>query len=143
MHPQHFWKKWIYSQLGNKSNRWNWWCMQLLKRWMYLKPKLKIFPVQIRSKQSWKRKNAFTTSSSELRNGFKITSVFTNVAMKTWIRKQNYQLIWYLVDAYEDLYRWYKNLCRLDILGVEDIVLDDSAVHQDIKDQLRRSKDGW
>ena len=63
--------------------------------------------------------------------------------MKTWIRKQNYQLIWYLVDGYEDLYRWYKNLCRLDILGVEDIVLDDSAVHQDIKDQLRRSKDGW
>ena len=37
----------------------------------------------------------------------------------------------------------YENLYRLDILGVKDIVLNDNVVHQDIKDQLRRSKDGW
>ena len=37
----------------------------------------------------------------------------------------------------------YENLYRLDILGVKYIVLHDNVVHHDIKDQLRRSKDGW
>ena len=36
----------------------------------------------------------------------------------------------------------YENLCRKDVLGVAGIVCNDNAVHQDIKDQLRRSKDG-
>ena len=44
----------------------------------------------------------------------------------------------------------YKNLCLVDILlddlmfcrlGVTDIARDDTAVRQDLKDQLRRSKD--
>ena len=34
-----------------------------------------------------------------------------------------------------------ENLCRLDVLGVTDIARDDIAVHQDFKDQYRRSKD--
>ena len=35
------------------------------------------------------------------------------------------------------------NLCRLDVLGVTYIALVHIAVHQDFKDQLRRSKDCW
>ena len=34
-----------------------------------------------------------------------------------------------------------ENLCRLDVLGVTYIALVHIAVHQDFKDQLRRSKD--
>ena len=34
----------------------------------------------------------------------------------------------------------YENLCKLDLLGVIDIVRDDLAVYQDFKDRLRRSK---
>ena len=37
----------------------------------------------------------------------------------------------------------YENLCRLDALGVTDILQDDIPVLQDLKDQLRRSKDSW
>ena len=36
----------------------------------------------------------------------------------------------------------YAYLCRKGVLGVAGTVCDDNAVHQDIKDQLRRSKDG-
>ena len=35
----------------------------------------------------------------------------------------------------------YENLCRLDVLGVADIALNNIAVHQNFKDQLMRSKD--
>ena len=35
------------------------------------------------------------------------------------------------------------NPCRLDVLRVTGIALDDIAVHQDFNDQFRRSKDGW
>ena len=37
----------------------------------------------------------------------------------------------------------HENLCRLDALGVTDIVCDDFVVYQDFEDQLRRSKDGY
>ena len=36
----------------------------------------------------------------------------------------------------------YENLWRLDVLGVIDTVRDDIAIHQDFKDQLKRSKEG-
>ena len=35
----------------------------------------------------------------------------------------------------------YENIYRFDLLGVVDIARDNSAVHRDLKDQLRRSKD--
>ena len=37
----------------------------------------------------------------------------------------------------------YGNLCRLDVLVPIDIVRDDSTVHQDFKDKMMKSKDGW
>ena len=46
----------------------------------------------------------------------------------------------------------YENLSLLEVLlddlvfcrlGATDIARDDIAVHQDLKDQLRRSKDSW
>ena len=37
----------------------------------------------------------------------------------------------------------YESLCRLDILGLIGNVRDDITVHQDLKDQLRKNKDGW
>ena len=37
----------------------------------------------------------------------------------------------------------YENLCRLDALGVTDIICNDITVHQDFKNQLERSNDGW
>ena len=37
----------------------------------------------------------------------------------------------------------YGNLCRLDVLVVIDILRDDSTVHQDFKDNMMKSKDGW
>ena len=37
----------------------------------------------------------------------------------------------------------YGNLCRLDVLGVIDILRDDSTVHQDFKDKMMKNKDGW
>ena len=37
----------------------------------------------------------------------------------------------------------YENLCRLYVMGIPNIVRDNSAVHHDFKDQLKRSKDGW
>ena len=35
----------------------------------------------------------------------------------------------------------YENIYRFDLLGVVDIARDNSAVHRDLKGQLRRSKD--
>ena len=37
----------------------------------------------------------------------------------------------------------YENPWRLDVLGVTYIARDHIAIHQDFKDQLKRSKDGW
>ena len=36
----------------------------------------------------------------------------------------------------------YENLYRLDVLGVTDSVRDESTVHQEIKEQLRKDKNG-
>ena len=37
----------------------------------------------------------------------------------------------------------YENLYRLDVLGVTDSVIDESTVHQEFKEQLRKEKNGW
>lgn len=38
----------------------------------------------------------------------------------------------------------YKNLCRLDVLGLEDSTTGDQAsVYEEFKEQLKRSPDGW
>ena len=37
----------------------------------------------------------------------------------------------------------YENLFRVDVLDATDIVRDDIDVHQDFKNQLKKSKDGW
>ena len=36
----------------------------------------------------------------------------------------------------------YENLCRLDVLAIRYLARDDSAMHENFKDQLRRNKVG-
>lgn len=55
------------------------------------------------------------------------------------IRKQNYQFIWYLE---QDLYEQFWKSLHIIALSLTDIALNDSALYQDFKVQLKRIKDG-